>query len=192
MEGPIVGECIVEEWLRSLNLTHYTQAFLDNGYDDLEICKQIGTPDLDAIGVVKENHREEILNAVEALKNQSSTHVYFILEENVGNTDTDKIVASGGSGCIVDHSRVIEYDKYSDNAGIGHRLPNGNAKLPKIHSGDNSTGEDDNNTLTDEYAEGRRAFKTYPKLHLSAIIRGKLAKYEVNLKDKPYTEEVSR
>ena len=73
---------IVEEWLRSLNLVHYTQAFIDNGYDDLEICKQIGEPDLDAIGVLKPSHRKEILNAVTTLKEEGGTAVYFTLEES--------------------------------------------------------------------------------------------------------------
>ena len=42
----------VDEWLRSLGLLNYVQAFIDNGYDDLDICKQIGDEDLDAIGVI--------------------------------------------------------------------------------------------------------------------------------------------
>ena len=75
-----MGDNIVEAWLRSLNLVHYTQAFIDNGYDDLEICKQIGDPDLDAIGVNKDAHRKEILQAVQILREQGGTHVYFILE----------------------------------------------------------------------------------------------------------------
>ena len=72
---------IIEEWLRSLELVQYTQDFLDNGYDDLEICKQIGEADLDAIGVTKEGHRKEILDAVLTLRQQGGTSVYFTLEE---------------------------------------------------------------------------------------------------------------
>ncbi|XP_064628498.1 SAM and SH3 domain-containing protein 1-like isoform X2 [Lineus longissimus] len=76
-----MSDNIIEEWLRSLNLIHYTQAFLDNGYDDLEICKQIGQPDLDAIGVQKPSHRKEILDAVRSLRELGGTSVYFTLEE---------------------------------------------------------------------------------------------------------------
>ena len=72
----------VEGWLRSLGFIHYTQAFLDNGYDELEICKEIGKEDLDAIGVRSFNDRTNILNAVERLK-QSGTAVYFVLESDV-------------------------------------------------------------------------------------------------------------
>ena len=72
---------IIGEWLRSLELVQYTQDFLDNGYDDLEICKQIGEADLDAIGVTTEGHRKEILDAVLTLKQQGGTSVYFTLEE---------------------------------------------------------------------------------------------------------------
>ena len=73
----------MEDWLRSLGFIHYTQAFLDNGYDELEICKEIGKEDLDAIGVKNFKDRTDILNAVERLK-QSGTAVYFVLEAEGG------------------------------------------------------------------------------------------------------------
>jgi len=75
----------VEDWLRSLGFIHYTQAFLDNGYDELEICKEIGKEDLDAIGVKNFKDRTDILNAVERLK-QSGTAVYFVLEADGGQS----------------------------------------------------------------------------------------------------------
>ena len=71
----------VEDWLRSLGFIHYTQAFLDNGYDELEICKEIGKEDLDAIGVRNFKDRTDILNAVARLK-QTGTAIYFVLEGN--------------------------------------------------------------------------------------------------------------
>lgn len=55
---------IVAEWLRSLQLGQYAESFLDNGYDDLEICKQVGDPDLDAIGVFNPSHRIRLLESV--------------------------------------------------------------------------------------------------------------------------------
>lgn len=73
----------VEDWLRSLGFIHYTQAFLDNGYDELEICKEIGKEDLDAIGVRNFKDRTDILSAVTRLK-QAGTAVYFVLEGNDG------------------------------------------------------------------------------------------------------------
>ncbi len=89
---------IIGEWLRSLELIQYTQDFLDNGYDDLEICKQIGEADLDAIGVTREGHRKEILDAVVRLRQQGGASVYFTLEEALyedkispkSQTDSDK------------------------------------------------------------------------------------------------------
>lgn len=76
----------VEDWLRSLGLIHYTQPFLDNGYDELEICKEIGKEDLDAIGVTNFKDRTDILNAVARLK-QSGTAVYFVLEAEGGPSE---------------------------------------------------------------------------------------------------------
>ena len=75
-----MDESIVENWLRSLGMVQYTQAFIDNGYDDLEICKQIGDEDLDAIGVTKEAHRKEILEAVSVLLKYGGARVYFTLD----------------------------------------------------------------------------------------------------------------
>lgn len=42
----MAGSNIVCEWLKALGLSQYASSFLDNGYDDLEICKQVGDPDL--------------------------------------------------------------------------------------------------------------------------------------------------
>lgn len=75
-----MSDNIVANWLGSLNLDYYVQAFFDNGYDELEICKQIGDADLDAIGVSKSAHREKILRAVTKLKEEGGTSVYFTLE----------------------------------------------------------------------------------------------------------------
>ncbi|XP_067049790.1 serine/arginine repetitive matrix protein 1-like [Acropora muricata] len=79
----------VEDWLRSLGFINYTQDFLDNGYDELEICKEIGKEDLDAIGVRNFKDRTDILNAVSRLK-QDGTAVYFELERN---NETENIQA---------------------------------------------------------------------------------------------------
>ena len=71
------------DWLSTLKLAQYVQAFVDNGYDDLEVCKQIGEPDLDAIGVRVQYHRHRLLSAVGRLREgdhrRSSGH-YFTLE----------------------------------------------------------------------------------------------------------------
>lgn len=45
---------IVEDWLKFINLEIYIEVFIDNGYDELEVCKQIGKFDLDVIGVIDE------------------------------------------------------------------------------------------------------------------------------------------
>jgi hypothetical protein len=77
----MMSDNIVGNWLGSLHLDYYTQAFFDNGYDELEICKQIGDADLDAIGVTKSAHRDKILRAVTKLKEEGGTSVYFTTVE---------------------------------------------------------------------------------------------------------------
>ncbi|KAL8186100.1 UNVERIFIED_CONTAM: Sterile alpha motif domain-containing protein 5 [Gekko kuhli] len=73
---------IVYEWLKTLKLSQYAESFVDNGYDDLEVCKQIGDPDLDAIGVSLLQHRRRIHEAVQRLKEEDETTagLYFTLE----------------------------------------------------------------------------------------------------------------
>ncbi|XP_069866837.1 SAM and SH3 domain-containing protein 1 isoform X3 [Dipodomys merriami] len=77
-----MGTNIVYEWLRALQLAQYAESFVDNGYDDLEVCKQIGDPDLDAIGVLAPAHRRRILEAVRRLREQdaAAAGLYFTLE----------------------------------------------------------------------------------------------------------------
>lgn len=79
---PIMCTNIVYEWLRALQLPQYAESFVDNGYDDLEVCKQIGDPDLDAIGVLAPAHRRRILEAVRRLREQdaAAAGLYFTLE----------------------------------------------------------------------------------------------------------------
>jgi hypothetical protein len=64
------GTNIVHEWLCFLQLSHYAPAFIDNGYDELEVVKQIGPADLDALGVVSVHHRAFLLDAVRVLREQ--------------------------------------------------------------------------------------------------------------------------
>nr|XP_033793528.1 sterile alpha motif domain-containing protein 5 [Geotrypetes seraphini] len=74
---------VVCEWLKALRLLQYAESFVDNGYDDLEVCKQIGDPDLDAIGVLLPQHRRRIHAAVRRLKDEASKGdggLYFTLE----------------------------------------------------------------------------------------------------------------
>lgn len=73
---------IVYEWLKTLQLPQYAESFVDNGYDDLEVCKQIGDPDLDAIGVAVPHHRSRIHEAVRRLKeaDERTAGLYFTLE----------------------------------------------------------------------------------------------------------------
>ena len=88
----------MEEWLRSLGLVHYTQAFLDNGYDDLEVCKQIGCPDMDAIGVDDPGDRANVLAAVKLLLEEGGTRVYFTLEPDYQSPNGDAAMGAPGGG----------------------------------------------------------------------------------------------
>lgn len=80
---------IVCEWLKALGLSQYAASFLDNGYDDLEICKQVGDPDLDAIGVVIPSHRHKLLKSVRLLREKGAASVYFQINDPNSIFDID-------------------------------------------------------------------------------------------------------
>lgn len=168
----LMGESIVEEWLRSLGLVHYTQAFLDNGYDDLEVCKQIGDLDLDAIGVLKSEHRQEILNAVKVLREQGGTAVYFTLEnpdyQDCNGLYTD--YAGTGLGHVA--------DQLPGKLAAFGRACGGAASLPAVPPYPWGQGATDH------------GFLTYPKLQLTSIVRDRLAAADINLAAAPYVTQV--
>lgn len=165
------GDCIVEEWLRSLGLVIYTQSFLDNGYDDLEICKQIGEPDLDAIGVIRPEQRAILLQAVRILKEEGGTAVYFTLEdgksqENFTDGDDDSVFADVGSFTSPPPSPVKQ-----KRVGVVQRLSQ--AQRLETHE------------------EGKCALLIYPKVQLKLLLRDKLLEDGINLAACPYTGPVS-
>uniref|UniRef100_A0A3P8TA72 Sterile alpha motif domain containing 5 n=1 Tax=Amphiprion percula TaxID=161767 RepID=A0A3P8TA72_AMPPE len=138
------------------------ESFLDNGYDDLEVCKQIGEPDLDAIGVRIQYHRHRLLAAVDILKEQDkmkSPGYYFTLEP----LDT--------SACHHTlHSGRVDDFRAQRSQTVGKHEPScpGNHNLRFTECND---------------------FVTYPKLKLKVLIRDKLAKDGINLGQAPYTHK---
>lgn len=85
----MAGSNIVCEWLKALGLSQYASSFLDNGYDDLEICKQVGEPDLDAIGVKHLSHRHKLLKSVRQLREKGAASVYFQITDPSLMLDSD-------------------------------------------------------------------------------------------------------
>lgn len=85
----MAGSNIVCEWLKGLGLSQYAASFLDNGYDDLEICKQVGDPDLDAIGVHNPSHRHKLLKSIRMLREKGAASVYLQIKDPSSSTDID-------------------------------------------------------------------------------------------------------
>uniref|UniRef100_A0A7N8YD04 Sterile alpha motif domain-containing protein 5 n=1 Tax=Mastacembelus armatus TaxID=205130 RepID=A0A7N8YD04_9TELE len=156
---------LVLEWLSKLHLAHYVESFIDNGYDDLEVCKQIGEPDLDAIGVHIEYHRHRLLTAVQRLKeedNRKAPCYYFTLEPLDSST------------C---------HQTADSNTEDDFRTLRSHARTTGIHQA--SCPGNHNLRFTD-----CNDFVTYPKLKLKVLIRDKLAKDGINLGEAPYTYKV--
>ncbi|XP_044230205.1 SAM and SH3 domain-containing protein 1 isoform X2 [Thunnus albacares] len=155
------GPNLVLDWLSKLHLSQYVESFIDNGYDDLEVCKQIGGPDLDAIGVRIQYHRHRLLSAVQQLKEEEkrkSPGYYFTLEPLDAPTCHHTLHSN----------REEDLRTLRSHTGI-HQ-----ASCPGNH---------------DPIFTDCNDFVTYPKLKLKVLIRDKLAKDGINLGQAPYTHK---
>ncbi|XP_067398476.1 sterile alpha motif domain-containing protein 5 isoform X1 [Emydura macquarii macquarii] len=165
-----MGTNVVYEWLKTLQLSQYAESFVDNGYDDLEVCKQIGDPDLDAIGVLVAPHRRRILEAVVRLKEKDETvaGLYFTLEpqQQQGSPSPSPEIYT---------SHLVE--QYEAKA---WREPS-----PRHREGNKGTPR------SQKLGPRRRELVTYPKLKLKIMIRDKLIRDGINLSKPPYSNKPS-
>ncbi|XP_035179143.1 SAM and SH3 domain-containing protein 1 isoform X6 [Oxyura jamaicensis] len=149
---------IVYEWLKTLQLPQYAESFVDNGYDDLEVCKQIGDPDLDAIGVAVPQHRRRIHEAVRRLKEAAETAagLYFTLEPPPAPPDTGR--PPSGPGLAVPRHRpgrggLVAYPRLKLKIMIRDKLVRDGINLskPPYSNKDGSLGNIDD--LAQQYAD---------------------------------------
>ncbi|KAM8726349.1 SAM and SH3 domain-containing protein 1a isoform 10-T10 [Acanthopagrus schlegelii] len=160
------GPVIVFEWLKTLQLAQYVEAFVDNGYDDLEVCKQIGDPDLDAIGVYIPHHRQRIHDAVRRLREEAqetASGLYFTLEPMPPAAE------------IYTSHMVDQYES---------KL-RGSKSWTEVGRNGGYMGAQRNLTLGN-----RRELVIYPKLKLKIMIRDKLIRDGINLAKPPYSNKV--
>ncbi|XP_074845210.1 sterile alpha motif domain-containing protein 5 [Carettochelys insculpta] len=157
---------IVYEWLKTLQLSQYAESFVDNGYDDLEVCKQIGDPDLDAIGVSVPQHRRRILEAVVRLKEEDETAagLYFTLEpQQQQGSPSPQIYTSH----LMEQYEAKAWREPNPRHGLWNQAPPRNQKL----------------------APHSREVVIYPKLKLKIMIRDKLIRDGINLSKPPYSNK---
>lgn len=159
---------IVAEWLRSLRLEQYAESFIDNGYDDLEICKQVGDPDLDAIGVFNASHRSRLLQSVKTLREEGAASVYLTLEE----------------------SSIVQEECSSDNISASSSRT---GKLDRNCSpgafSSTESGQEIHKYL-DEYEEGKAELVKIPRIQLKVLLREKLLQDGIRLSCQPYSNSV--
>ncbi|EDV94419.1 GH21086 [Drosophila grimshawi] len=61
------GPISVEDLLMRIGLKEYTSVFVLNGYEDLELFKELEPADLDYLGILSQEHRAKLLTAVQLL-----------------------------------------------------------------------------------------------------------------------------
>ena len=135
----------VGQWLLFLQMERYLQGFVDNGYDDFETIKQIGIPDLEAIGVTDLHHQAFLLDAVRVLREQGAVWVYLLNDETEAATDQcpDRTSAGGSSGIASGNSSSIpwtlssseaehEYGATTTSSSGAENSPRARGSLPKM------------------------------------------------------------
>ncbi|KAF7995336.1 hypothetical protein HCN44_006443 [Aphidius gifuensis] len=163
-----IASNIVVEWLRSLHLGQYSESFIDNGYDDLEICKQIGDPDLDAIGVFNQNHRGRLLQSVKTLREEGAASVYFTLEET--------------NDCLCDNVSSKSSRTSSDRPSSDKEI-----QRPESPTASSSSGGQELTKFADEYEEGKAELVRIPRIQLKMLLQEKLRHDGIRLACQPYT-----
>uniref|UniRef100_A0A4W5P993 Sterile alpha motif domain-containing protein 5 n=1 Tax=Hucho hucho TaxID=62062 RepID=A0A4W5P993_9TELE len=172
------GPSLVYEWLQTIQLPQYLEAFVDNGYDDLEVCKHIGDPDLDAIGVRAQHHRQKLLDAVKKLREEDKKKapgLYFTLEP-LHHSPLSPLLANSTT-LITDSESDFQWSRSWTES---NQEDVGNGGHQRCHQ-QSSCPTNNNLSLTDDCKE----LVTYPKLKI--LIRNKLVKDGVNLNEPPYT-----
>ncbi|KAF5300416.1 hypothetical protein FQA39_LY02215 [Lamprigera yunnana] len=169
---------IVSEWLLSLHLGQYAESFIDNGYDDLEICKQVGDPDLDAIGVLNPVHRSRLLESVRTLREEGAASIYFTLEENTATHDE----------CLCDNASA----QSSHTTSSGHCSEKGSVASACINIINAVDTVSESNKYADEYEEGKAELVKIPRLQLKTLLREKLNQDGIRLSCQPYSTTIYR
>ncbi|XP_071019639.1 sterile alpha motif domain-containing protein 5-like [Oncorhynchus clarkii lewisi] len=165
------GPSIVFEWLKTLQLSQYVESFVDNGYDDLEVCKQIGDPDLDAIGVYIPHHRRRINNAVQRLKDEDEDEeavgLYFTLEPMPTTPPNSHLLEHYESKLWGSKSWIEPDSDWVGRNGGTYLCAQRNLMLGN-----------------------RRELVIYPKMKLKIMIRDKVTRDGINIARPPYSNKL--
>ncbi|XP_020357120.1 SAM and SH3 domain-containing protein 1 isoform X4 [Oncorhynchus kisutch] len=178
------GPGLVYEWLQNLKLPQYLEGFVDNGYDDLEVCKQIGDPDLDAIGVHVQHHRQKLLDAVKRLREQEkekSPGLYFTLEP-LNPLYPSSCRPSLGTNIM--HITECENDLQGSSSWTESNQEEVEIGAHQRCHQESSCPKNNNLSFTD-----CKELVIYPKLKLKLLIRDKLVKDGIDLSETPYTHK---
>nr|CAI5850523.1 unnamed protein product [Callosobruchus analis] len=191
---------IVCEWLRSLHLGQYAESFLDNGYDDLEICKQVGEPDLDAIGVLNAAHRRRLLHSVRTLREEGAASVYFALEEAAAHAQAAHEPDSDDDEPADQCASDIASSARSSKASSGRSDKEGACGTSSAGAVPGPSAPDDPLSTTpstlagkyaDEYEEGKAELVKIPRVQLKVLLKDRLQQDGVRLSCQPYSTQVS-
>jgi len=63
----------VQKWLNELTLSEYYSSFVENGFDDMTVVKEMNEKDLTDMGISKPGHRKKIVMSIEKMKSGSSS-----------------------------------------------------------------------------------------------------------------------
>ncbi|XP_037951195.1 SAM and SH3 domain-containing protein 3-like isoform X1 [Teleopsis dalmanni] len=140
------GPSSVEDLLFRIGLKEYTSVFVLNGYEDLELFKELEPADLDYLGIINQDHRAKLLTAVQLLHDIESS--------NFSHTGSDGDIA--GSSSENDEARLNNINKKHAASPFGRRhfprdsgcyegspVPTSQTPTQAVNSTDDSNSLDD-------------------------------------------------
>ncbi|KAI4481098.1 hypothetical protein M0804_009724 [Polistes exclamans] len=157
----------VQELLQRMNLQEHISVFVLNGYEDLELFREIEPADLDYLSIHQPEHRAKILTAVQLLHDLQSGSEGDLASSSEGDEVSRLVLHSGqtsghcspfnrrqfprDSGCYDAHKNPTSRRNVSPESSIGTKMisreNNLDSSLQNKMTGGNVTG--DGNALAD-------------------------------------------
>lgn len=97
----------VEELLIRIGLKEYVSVFILNGYEDLELFRELEPSDLDYLGILNVDHRGKILTAVQLLHDMDCK--FFFLNHEIGKLINSSLIFSPFSLSLRLRGRWIQF-----------------------------------------------------------------------------------
>ncbi|KAJ8917209.1 hypothetical protein NQ315_012701, partial [Exocentrus adspersus] len=137
----------VEDLLQKMNLQEYISVLILNGYEDLELFKEIEPSDLDYLGIINMDHRAKILTAVQLLHDLDSGSEGDIAGSSSEGDEQHRLTQEVGGKCSPFGRRQFPRDSGCYDAPLKVRLNQHISPQGESDTSDSAGFSDNKNNL---------------------------------------------